>query len=164
MTQTQITASKRFFQPEVSVYLWVPTIAAPTGIPTRAELTAGTELSAEVADIAGFTGTQNFFDSPDFNHRFVSKLPGRVTAADSSLTFYGSEDGQDIRSVLTRGDRGFLVIMDGGDVAGYLMDIFDVQVGSLSPQRSVDEKAFEIVVSFGIMHPPVESVAIPAAA
>lgn len=161
---TNITASKRFFQPEVSKYYWLPTIAASTLIPTRAEITAGIELSDEVADIAGFTGTQNFFEAPDFGHRFVPKMAGRIQAADSTITFYGSEDGKDIRDTLARGDRGYLVLMDGGDVELSLMDIFEVQVGSLNKQRSTNEQAFQIQVAFGITRPPAEDVPIPAAA
>ncbi len=160
---TELIASKRFFQPEVSVYLWLPTIAATTMIPTRAEMTAGVDLAGELADITGFTGSQNFFDAPDFKHRFVAKMAGRITAADSSMTFYGSEDGSDIRTILSRGDRGFLVLMDGGDVPVQPMDIFDVQVGSLNKIRTTQEQAFQIQVAFGIMHPPVEDVPIPAA-
>ena len=38
---TDIAASKRFFQPEVSKYYWLPAIAATTMIPTRPEITAG---------------------------------------------------------------------------------------------------------------------------
>jgi len=156
--------STRFFQPEISKVLWLDTIAASTRIPTRAELTAGTDLTGEIAAISGFLATSNYIDTPDLKRRFVARIGGRTNIADSSITYYGSQDGEDIRTVHSRLDRGYLVFMDGGDVPGQPMDVFPAEVASLGKQRSTDEAAFQIVVSYGITQPPAEDVEIPAAA
>ena len=49
-----LNKSTRFFQPEVSQVHFLPTIAAGTLIPTRAEITAGTNVTAEIADLSGW--------------------------------------------------------------------------------------------------------------
>jgi hypothetical protein len=155
--------STRFFQPEISIVLWVPTIANRDA-PTRAELNAGIDITGEIADISGWLASAGYIDTPDFKRRFVARIGGRITAPDSSITFYGSQDGEDIRTILARGDRGNVVFMDGGDVPTQPMDVFPVDVASIGKQRSTSEQAFQIPVNFGITQPPSEDVPIPGAA
>lgn len=162
MTATKITATKRFIRPNVTKVYWVPTLADYNN-PLRTELDAGTDVSGEISDVSGWSTTSNSTDTPDWGSRFTSQIPGNITADSSSITFYGSSDTQDIRTLLNRDDTGFVVWMDGGDVPTQLMDVFPVTVSSLAHQRTMSDPA-AIQVSFTITDVPAENVAIPAAA
>lgn len=163
MAVTPLTPTKRFIPQGTSKYLWLPTVTATTGIPTRAELDAGTDLTGEVAVITGFSTQGGTVDVPDALSRFTKRVPGPITADDSSITFYGTKDAEedDARSVFTRDLTGYIVIMDAGDVTGALAEIFDVVVISVSKMREITA-AFQIVVSFSISADPVE-FPLPAA-
>jgi hypothetical protein len=161
MAATPITQTTRYFAPGISKVLFVPTIANPAS-PTRAELDAGTDLSGEVNALDGWTVTADTTDTPDLNSTFVGKLPTTTSAADSSITFYASQDGQDARSLLPRTTRGFVVWMDEGDDPALTMDVFPVLVSSSAKQRSMSDPAL-IQVMFVVTREPSENVSIPAA-
>jgi len=163
MATTAITATARFFQPEISKVYFVPTIA-DIASPTRVELDAGDDLTAEISDIQGFSLTSNFIDTPDLGHRFVSQIPGSIKADQSSLTFYGDKTGDDVRSVLPRETAGYLVFMDTGDVATQPMDVFPIEVASVGKLRRTSDNAYQLTIMFAITAVPQENVAIPAAA
>lgn len=158
-----LQASTRFFMPEVSVVLYAATIADIQNV-TRAELDAATDLSGEIAELNGFLPTSNFLDTPDLKHRFVSKIGGRISIADSSITFWASQDGDDIRQLQHRNDRAFLLFLDGGDVPGQPMDVYPIQVASVGKQRTTSEQGAQVVITYAITAVPAEDVEIPAAA
>lgn len=160
MAATPITQATRYFAPGLSKCLYVPTIANPAS-PTRSELDAGTDLSGEINAIDGWTVTSDTADTPDLDSTFVGKLPTTTSADDSSLTMYASEDGQDVRSLLSRNTRGFIVWMDEGDDPSNTMDVFPILVSSVSKQRSMSDPAL-IQVTTVITREPSENVAIPS--
>lgn len=159
---TALATSERFFAPEITKIYWLPTIAATNLVPTRAELDAGTDLSAEIADISGWQVQGSAIETPDLGSRFTSNIPGRTSAPDSSITFYGDLAGVDIRGELSQDDNGYIWIADGGDVEAQLADVFPVRVNSIGKMRSVGDAAFQIVVSFTITAEPAVDTAIPA--
>lgn len=161
MAATPITQATRYFAPGISKCYFVPTIANPAS-PTRAELDAGTDLSGEVQGIDGWSVTSDTADTPDLDSRFVGKLPTTTSADDSSLTFYSSQDGQDVRSLLPRNTRGFIVWMDEGDDPSLTMDVYPVLVSAAPKQRSMSDPAM-IQVTFVVTREPQENVPIPAA-
>lgn len=162
MPATAMTPAVRYFPTGTTRYLWVPTIAAATNIPTRTEIDAGTDLSTDLAEVSGFTVSSDLIDTPDINKRFTARIAGRITAEDSSLTFYEDRVGDDVRALLPRDEEGFIVRMGGGDVAASLMDIFPVTVSSQSKQEGTDDEAARITIEFAITSEPVENEAIPA--
>lgn len=161
MPASPIPVTDRFFQPEISKVIFIPTIAASTLIPTRSEINAGDDLSAEIADVSGWMVQSGFIDTPDLGKRYTSKIGGRLTTADSSLTMYASKDGDDVRAVLPRGTEGFIAFMDGGDVPTQPMDVFKVEVAALGKVRSTGDNAFQLTLQFSIKD-FAEDVAIPA--
>lgn len=161
MAAPAIEPTNRYFNPAVTKIYFVPTIADQDA-PTRAELDAGTDLSNEIADISGWQVTSGQIQTPDLGRRFTSSIPGRTTAEDSSITFYADRTGEDIRALLPRDTAGFIVIMDGGDVATQPMDVYPVRVASNGKMRSVGDEAARIQVQFSITSEPTEDVAIPA--
>lgn len=96
---------------------WVPTIAATTLIPTAAEVNAGTDMTAKVADMAGFAFTNSPIATPDLSTTFTSNIPGEDTAADSTLTFYEPTTVETLRTTLAKNAAGFTVIFYSG-IAG----------------------------------------------
>lgn len=162
MPATPMAEAVRYFPTGTTRYIWVPTIVATTKIPTRAEINAGTDLSTDLAEVSGWTVSSDLIDTPDINKRFTSRIPGRITAEDSSLTFYEDKVGDDVRALLPRDTAGYVVRMGGGDVTLSLMDIFPVTVSSLSKNEGTDDEAARLTVEFAITSEPVEDVPIPA--
>lgn len=160
---TKLKVTDRFFQPEISKVYFLPAIASADAIPTRAEINAGTDLTAEIAGLSGFSVTSNTIDTPDLASRFTRQIPGRTTTEKSSITFWASKDGDDVRKVLVRGAKGYVMFCDGGDVPGQPADVFPVEVLSQGKQRGVGDTGFQITVDFSVPRIPAENVAIPAA-
>lgn len=160
MAATPIAKTTRFFAPEVTKICFLPTVANKNA-PTRSEINAGKDLSGEVSAVNGFTVTSGLIDAPDYGSRFTSRNPGRTEVADSSLTFYQSQDTNDIRTVLPRNTTGFILMMWGGDVPTQKMDVFPVTVTSAG--KSIPDNAdADITVAFAITSVPAEDVTIPA--
>lgn len=160
MAATPITPSVRYFRRGVTKVLWVPTIADKAA-PTRVELDAGTALEQETGEVDGWSVTSEVVETPTLGSLFTAKINGPISADDSSLTMYASQDGEDVRTLLTRGTNGFVVWMDEGDTATGLMDVFPVRVLSQAKQRTLDDAAM-VTVQFAITSEPAENVAIPA--
>jgi hypothetical protein len=115
MPITKVAKSTRFIQPGLSLVYYIPTAADYHAV-SRTELDAGKDISTDLNAISGFTTTSNNVETPDMESRFVSKIAGLISADDSSLTFWGSSDGADIRVVLPRDTVGYIVFLDGGDI------------------------------------------------
>ncbi len=160
----KLATSTRFFAPEISKVFFATSLANYKTGASRAEITASTDITDEIADLSGWDITAGSIDTPDLGTRFMSKIAGRLQTSDSSLTMYASEDGDDARDVLPRGTKGFIIFMDGGDVPTQPSDIFPIEVNSLGKVRTTGETAAQLTVGFTITAPPAEDVAIPAAA
>jgi len=158
-----LPTSTRFFAPEISKVLFATTLASPATA-TRAELTAATDLTGEIADLSGWTVSGGMIDTPDLGSRFTKQIGGRTTVDASSITFYADQAGTDVRTVLPRGTTGYVIFMDGGDVAAQPMDIFPVEVTALGKVRSTGDNALQMTVAFAVTGEPAEDVDIPAAA
>lgn len=162
MPAPAITASKRYTSRGSTKIYWVASIATRTA-PTRAELNAGTDLSPQIADSSGWSVSSEQIETPDLATRYTSTVPGSIAAEESSLTLYASKDGVDARSLMPRDAEGHIVILHGGDVAGYKMDVYPVIVSSVSTQLQVGGgEADTVVVSYAITAEPSQGVSTPA--
>lgn len=159
---TPINASVRYYRRGITRVLWVPTIANKNA-PTRSELDAGTALEAETGAMSGWQTTSSTVPTAALGSRFTPVVGGEITASDSSLTFWASKDGDDVRSLLVREATGFIVWMDEGDVPTQTMDVYPVTVTSQAKVRELDTAA-QIMAQFAITSEPAENVEIPAAA
>jgi hypothetical protein len=154
-----IPAATRFFQPGVIKILFLPTIAASTYVPTTGEITGGTDLTPEVADISGWSYSTAFIETRDAATRVRPKLAGAVTLEDSSITFNGSTmSASDARSVFTTNQVGYIVMADAGTGTGKPAEVFPVTVGSVVKVRSLDGDNFKIRVDFGVTNVPKDVV------
>jgi hypothetical protein len=129
--------------------------------PTRAELNAGIDLTHEMESVTGFALTSAMVNVPDMGSRFTSEIPGALESSKNDITFYQSQNSQDIRQVLAIGVTGFVVMLWDGDVAGQLMDVFPVQVASVAPDPAIN-KAAMLTVNFAPSLVPAIGVTIPA--
>lgn len=160
MPATPIAAVTRYFDVNTTKVYWVETIVDKNA-PTRSELNAGTDLTNEIADFSGFTVSAEEIETPDMNSLFTSRIGGRTAAEDSSLTLYGDITGADVTDLVARGDDGFVVWLDGGDVAANKMDVYPVRVRSISRQRSLSD-ASRVLLEFSVTSEPAEGIATPA--
>lgn len=158
-----LAASVRFNPKGTRKVYYLTSLAASNLTPTRAEITAGTDITGEVAAYTGWTLQASSVATPDQGSRFTSSVPGSLTVQDSSITFWASKTGTDIRGTVSLDQDGFVVFADGGDVEGYKGQTFATRVMSIGHVRAVDDNAFQIQVQFAITETPVE-FAIPAAA
>lgn len=167
---TPITPTVRYFPVSVRRYYFLTTIASPAA-PTRSELTAGIDLTGEVVDggVSGFALSGAVIDVPDVGTRFTSNIPGRQTAASSSIKFYADSSSNDIRATFLAvpnavGTSGFIVILEEGEwVSGKTktMDVWPVTVTSDAIDQSTTV-AGQLEVMFAIPSAPHLNVAIPS--
>jgi len=162
MAATAITASVRYTSRGTTKIYWVATIANYLS-PSRGELNAGTDLSPQLMDSSGWTVSTNQLDAPDMSTRFTSKIPGAITADDSSLTMYASKNGVDARALMPQDAVGYIVILFGGDNTGAgKMDVWPVTVGSVAKQLAVQGDAPDtLVISYSPTNVPGQNIAIP---
>jgi hypothetical protein len=162
MAATPIASTTRYINPGVTKVYYCATISDRSA-PTRAELDAGTDLSGEINAVDGFTVTGDDVETRDMATTFTSKIPGRTSADDSSITFYADVTGTDARALLPRGTNGFIVFLDGGDVAGSLMDVYPIRVKSVGKPRSAEgTDPATVEIQFSITAEPAEDVTIPS--
>jgi hypothetical protein len=159
MPPSPLTATVRYIPPGTRKVYYVATISNYLS-PTRGELNAGTDLSAEIAEMSGFTVTSDSVDTPDLSTRFTAKIPGRITADDSSISFYASSTSSDVRTVLPRDTSGYIVILPEGDVTGQKMDVFPVKVASTAVDTAMEDPA-KVNVQFTVTRVPALNVTIP---
>jgi hypothetical protein len=129
--------------------------------PTRAEMNAGVDLSAEIESVTGFSLTAAMVNVPDMGSRFVQQIPGALESSKNDITFYQDLQSGDVRQIFAIGVTGFIIMLWDGDVAGQLMDVFPVQIASVAPDPAVT-KAAMLTVDFAPSGVPAIGVVIPA--
>jgi hypothetical protein len=158
LTPVQPASITRFYAVGITQILFCLTISDPA-VPTFAELNAGTELTRDWADWSGWAVKTEFIDMPGLQDRFVSQLPGRITAEASSITFYEDKLAADLRDLMPRDTHGYILIADGG-FASARADVYEVQVAAVTHLRSADEAA-KIKFDYAILSEPSENVDLP---
>ncbi|MGW2384404.1 phage tail tube protein [Streptomyces sp. NPDC001658] len=143
--------------------MFLPTVASTALLPTRAEITAGTDLTPNIAATDGWTLENQPIETPDMASTFVSKIGGDDSAADSSLTMYEDETADDVETDLAKGTDGFIAIFSKGDIAAAKgLDVFPVTVVSNSKAYVTDNEAAKITVQFTITARPAFNQTVPA--
>lgn len=155
---------KKYMRRGTSRFFFVPTIAADSMIPTRSELSAGTEFSAYIAAMDGWTVANQEIDTPDMADTYDSTIPGSDKADSSSFTFYEDETDADLEAIFAKGTVGYVVILRKGDIPGNnSMDVFPIRVASQSPQYTADNEAAKFMATCSITSRPLQGAAVPAA-
>jgi hypothetical protein len=159
MPATPLSPTTRYFPPGIRKVYFVAAISNYNA-PTRAELNAGTDLSAEIETMTGWSLQGSTVDVPDMGSRFTSQVPGRLTSAQNDITMYMSQNSSDVRTLLPRDTNGFIVCLWEGDVTGQKMDVFPVRVVTQANDTTVDDPG-KTTVSFAITKLPAILIAIP---
>jgi hypothetical protein len=154
----------RFNRKGNSRFYFVPTIASAELIPTDAEITAGTDYTAQINAVEGWSLENTPIETPDMASTFVAKIGGDDSAADSSWTMYEDSATDDIETELAKGTSGYVVIFSKGKTPSAKgMDVFPVTVVSNSKAYSADNEAAKVTVQFTITARPVFNQTVPTA-
>jgi len=150
----------RFMRKGVTKVYFVPTISSVTAA-TVAEVTAGTELGSELADVSGFAFTNNPISTPDMDNQFVSQITGEDTADQSSLTFYEDDTSTTIKDALAKGTAGYVLFYYAGlagasPAAADEYEAFPVTVSAAPRLYSAGNEAAQFRVDFAITAVPQE--------
>jgi hypothetical protein len=155
---------KKYMRRGTSKFYFVPTIAADSMLPTRSELSLGTQFSAFIAAMDGWTVANQEIDTPDMADTYDSTIPGSDKADTSTFTFYEDEEDADLEAIFAKGTTGYVVILRKGDIPGNnSMDVFPIRVASQSPQYTADNEAAKFMVTCSITSRPLQGAAVPAA-
>ncbi len=153
MAMTVLSPANRYTSRGTTKAAFIPLSAMPDpGTLTRLIIDATTTVditAAMVPPIAGFNGDQADIPAPDQGSLKTGTVPGEITIAASSLTFYLSRTGPagDIRSVLHTGDEGWLLFGETGFAAGGRGDLCRVDVKYGTKMR---EDLARITIPFSI--------------
>lgn len=156
-----------FFRRGTTKVWFCPTVASTSLVPTVAEITAGTKL-VNIADMSGFSFSNNPITTPDMDSVFDSQIPGVDAAEDSVLTFYEPKTGTDaLFATLAKGVTGYIVIFYRG-IAGANPAIADKcevwPIVSSGPRRmyGMDASAARWSVTLSPAAPPNVNVTLAA--
>jgi hypothetical protein len=153
----------RFNRKTLTRIMFLPAVASTALLPTRAEITAGTDYTDQINAVDGWSIENQPIETPDMGSTFVSKIDGDDSAADSSLTFYEDDTLDDIETDLAKGTAGFVAIFSKGDIASAKgLDVFPVKVASTSKAYTADNEAAQITVQFVVTDRPVLNQTVPA--
>lgn len=162
MPATPIANPTKFINKGTTKVVYCATISDYTS-PTRSEINAGTDLTRAITDFEGWLTTSEQVDAPNLDARFTPKIAGNITAEDSSLTFNADVAGDDVRALLPRDTAGYIIWLDGGDVAGRKMDVYPIVASSVGKVRNAQgEEPAKLTIQFAITDVPADDVEIPA--
>lgn len=160
----------RYFRRGTTKIFYEATIA-DIDAPTEAELASATELSCELAEISGFSFSNNPIDVPDMCDVFVKNIPGENTAEDSSMTFYEDNGGlaaNPIKTTLAKAVEGYIVIFPYGvtggggstPAAGDECEVWPISVASNTREFSAGNDPARYMVEFTITGVPDQDATV----
>lgn len=161
MAATPLAETDRYIPAGVTRIYWVPAIA-DSASPTRLELDAGTDLTAEVAEAVGWRLQSERRNIQALGQQFRPELEGSLAVDDTRLLMYADQSGGDVATLLSRGDAGHVVILHGGDVAGNPMDVWPVRVAARARIVGGGSGPGVIDVQFVVSAEPALDVAVPS--
>jgi hypothetical protein len=150
----------RFFRRGVSKTRFLPAQAGTS--PTRAEITAGVDLSVDVANINGFQFSNSPIATPDLSDNFDSQITGPDTVGDSSIDFYDQDNASTIRTAVAKGTAGIVLLLPYGDVPTKRCESWYATSLGVNDAWSMDATAAQFNVQFAITKRPTQAGVIPA--
>lgn len=141
--------------------MFLPAIAN-INAPTRAEITAGVNLTPQIAEIDGFSFSNDPIATPDLGSSFDSTIPGVDTAENPSLTIYDDDASVALRTSLAKDASGFVVLMPYGDVPTKRCEVWPVTSTGVNDEWTVGNEAARFTVAFAVTSTPSQNAVIPA--
>lgn len=151
----------KFFRRGKTKLSFLPAVANKAA-PTRPEITAGTPLSADVAEVAGFSLNNSPIPVPDLDTVFTKTIPGEDTTEDSMLTFYDQDNSVVIRTALAKDTAGFIVYFPYGDVPTKRCEVWPVRSTGVNDEITAGNEAAKYNVKFAITDVPAQNAVVPA--
>lgn len=158
MVATPLATLNPYIPLDIRKFYFVATIAN-TAAPSRGELDAGTDLSPQVVEAAGWSISGTTIESQSFVGTSL-KLQGPKAIDDSALTMRLSKTTTDARTILTQDLACYIVVFPEGDVAGRKMDVFTVIVNALPKSPGIADPA-TVTVQFAVTATPNMRVTVP---
>lgn len=155
----------KFFRRGISKVHFLPAVSdtsAPIS-PTRAEITAGEDLSPFLNEMNGFQLSNSPIPTPVLANRYTTQITGEDTTPDSSITFLDDDTATDVRAALEKDTAGFLVLMPYGDVPTKRCEVWPVTVTGANDQWSTGNDPARFVVGFAVTGVPEQNGVVPAA-
>jgi len=149
----------RFFRRGKSKVYIVPAVVGAS--PTSAELTAGTDVSGDLAAISGFGITNSPIPTPDLGTAFNSQIEGEDAAEDCSMTFYDDDTLNVLRTLLVKGAAVSVVLMPYGKISTKRCEVWKVKSTGFNDQWTLDASAAQAVCTFAVVAAPNQAGVIP---
>lgn len=151
----------KFFRRGVSDIVLAPAVAN-VAAPTRAEITAGVDLSEALADITGFDFSGSRIPTPNLASRFTPQIAGEDTVGDATLTFYDDDTSTTVRAAVAKGTVGYLIFMPYGDTPTKRAEVWHVETMAVGDIYTMGNDAARFSVGIGVLDPPEQDAVIPA--
>lgn len=150
----------RFFRRGVTKIYFLPSVAN-TAAPTSSEVTAGTNLSPQIAAITGFQLSNTPIVTPDLVSTFDSQIAGVDAAANSELDFYSQTSTDAIKTALAKGTVGFLLFAMRGSTAASPAEVWPVTVTFNAEEYVLTNDAAKYKVGFSVTSVPIQNAVMP---
>lgn len=149
----------------LSKWIACPSVANPKA-PTRAELTAGVDITNSVAGINGFSLTNSPVTTPDLGSRFDKSVAGIDSAGDSSLNMWdeiarGTSTTDAARVALAKDVQLYMVKLPYGNVAGRRLETWNVTSTGVNDQNDMSS-AMQYQIGFSVNEVPEQNGVVPA--
>ncbi|HEY7824811.1 MAG TPA: hypothetical protein VIG24_18370 [Acidimicrobiia bacterium] len=136
--------------------MWVLTTVADVTGPTVAEITAGTEITADLPAPLNFSGTTNYIDTSDISDRQDKNQVGTISLDNLDFEIYRDKTSQVAYDALANETDYYILKFEGGNIAaadpaaGDTCDVATVTVGIKSDVSSPRNDSRRVTVPAGI--------------
>lgn len=159
----------RYFRRGVSSAIFVPSLADPNA-PTVAELAAGTDLSAAVNSITGFTTDTSRISEPVLAYKQNPQMDGEQTFGDAGMKLMegdGVAGGDETvlaaaYAALVDDAAGYMVLAPGSTASGKKVETWPIKVGANNRDWSLDNTFAKYDVAFAITGQPKKNATVSA--
>ena len=134
--------------------IYIASAIANTASPTRAEMTASTDVSQNVTAMSAWLPNQNFANRSVIGSATVGQIAGTANFPAQSMSFEAGQNSVDIRSLLVwtqPPSTTYVLILTEGDVAGQKMNVFKCLVGVVGSQNVLGDTEAQVDVAFGVL-------------
>jgi hypothetical protein len=150
----------RYFRRGRSKVRFLPTVAS-LDAPTTAEITAGTDLTGSISEMAGFEFSNSPITTPDLSTTFTTQIPGEDTTSTSTLTFYDDDTATTIRTALAKGTQGYILLQPYGTTTAKRAEVWPVTTTGVNDHWVTGNEAARFTVAFAITAAPHQSAVNP---
>lgn len=152
-----------YFRRGVTRVFAVPTVTLTA--PTVAQITAGTEITDDIADISGFRFSNSRIPIPKLSSPFTGTIAGEDTADDSTLTFYDRKTSNPLRATFAKGSATNIVFFPAGTAGanpaiGDEADIWPVESAAVPREWSMGNDPARWMAEFGTTAEPAQDIAL----